>query len=75
MRAKRKPITRLRADRATTPALSEKLLAHALSRGINTTLTSATFVGTKSVTVTLKKGSYTCYCAVHPTMTGSFKVS
>jgi plastocyanin len=44
--------------------------------GVSRTLTNATFVGTKSVTLTLKKGTYTFYCAVHPTtMTGKFKVT
>ncbi len=44
--------------------------------GLSKTLTSASFVGTKKVTLTLKKGSYTFYCAVHPTtMFGKFKVT
>ena len=44
--------------------------------GITKTLTSATFAGSKTVTVTLKRGAYTFYCAVHPTiMRGTFKVT
>jgi plastocyanin len=27
------------------------------------------------VTLTLKKGKYTFYCTVHPTITGTFKVT
>jgi plastocyanin len=33
------------------------------------------FVGTKTVTLTLKHGTYTFYCTVHPTITGKFKVT
>ena len=44
--------------------------------GVNKTLTSVTFVGTKSVTLTLRAGTYTFYCAVHPTtMRGTFKAT
>src|SRR3989441_5657658 len=44
--------------------------------GINKTLTSVTFIGSKSVTLTLKTGTYTFYCAVHPTtMRGTFKAT
>jgi plastocyanin len=35
--------------------------------GVNKTLTGVSFVGKKTVTITLKKGTYTYYCAVHPT--------
>jgi plastocyanin len=41
----------------------------------NKTITATSFVGTKTVTVTLKKGKYTFYCTVHPTITGTFKVT
>jgi plastocyanin len=41
----------------------------------NKTITDTSFVGTKTVTLTLKKGSYTFYCTVHPTITGMFKVT
>ncbi len=41
----------------------------------NKTITGTSFVGTKTVTLTLKKGSYTFYCTVHPTITGTFKVT
>jgi plastocyanin len=41
----------------------------------NKTITATSFVGKKTVTVTLKKGKYTFYCTVHPTITGTFKVT
>ena len=41
----------------------------------NKTITGTTFVGTKNVTVTLKTGKYRYYCTVHPTVSGSFKVT
>ena len=41
----------------------------------NKTITGTSFVGSKSTTVTLKKGSYRFYCTVHPTITGTFKVT
>jgi plastocyanin len=33
------------------------------------------FVGTKTVTLRLKAGKYRFYCTVHPTITGTFKVT
>jgi hypothetical protein len=33
------------------------------------------FVGTKTLTLMLKKGTYRFYCTVHPTVTGTFKVT
>jgi plastocyanin len=41
----------------------------------NKTITGTSFVGTKTLTLTLKKGMYTFYCTVHPTITGTFKVT
>jgi plastocyanin len=41
----------------------------------NKTITGTGFVGTKTVTVTLKKGTYKFYCTVHPDITGTFKVT
>jgi plastocyanin len=41
----------------------------------NKTITGTGFVGTKTVTVTLKKGMYKYYCTVHPEITGTFKVT
>jgi plastocyanin len=41
----------------------------------NKTITGTAFVGKKTVTVTLKKGKYRYYCTVHPTVSGTFKVT
>ena len=41
----------------------------------NKAITGTGFVGTKTVTLALKKGSYTFYCTVHPDITGTFKVT
>jgi plastocyanin len=41
----------------------------------NKTISGTGFVGTKTVTLTLKKGTYRFYCTVHPTITGTFKVT
>ena len=75
--AKGKPVKQLKAGKYTF-VIKDKASIHTFSLkgpGLNKTLTSAGFVGTKSVTVTLKTGTYTYYCAVHPTMAGKFKVS
>ena len=43
---------------------------------IEKTLTGTTFQGKKTVTVTLKKGSWKFYCSIHePQMFGFFKVT
>jgi hypothetical protein len=41
----------------------------------NTTITGTGFVGTKTATLTLKKGGYRFYCTVHPSVAGTFKVT
>jgi hypothetical protein len=41
----------------------------------NTTITATGFVGTKTATLTLKKGGYRFYCTVHPSVSGTFKVT
>lgn len=37
-------------------------------------ITGTGFTGTKSKTLTLKKGKYEFYCTVHPDLSGTFKV-
>jgi plastocyanin len=41
----------------------------------NRTITATGFVGTKTATLTLKKGAYRFYCTLHPSITGTFKVT
>jgi len=49
---------------------------HLTGPGVNKEITSVSFQGTKTVTVTLKKGTYKYVCDPHASaMKGSFKVS
>ena len=50
---------------------------HLIGPGINKKVTTVPFVGTKTVTVTLKKGKYTFQCDPHAAMgmKGSFTVT
>ena len=49
---------------------------HIFGPGVAKVVTTVPFVGTKKVTVTLKKGTYTYVCDPHATiMKGTFKVS
>jgi hypothetical protein len=76
--AKGKAVKQLKAGKYTF-VIKDKSSIHTFSLkgpGINKTLTTAAFVGSKSVTLTLKAGSFTFYCATHPTiMKGTFKVT
>jgi plastocyanin len=49
---------------------------HLIGPGVNKMVTSVPFVGSKTVTVTLKKGTYTYQCDPHASagMKGTFKV-
>ena len=76
--AQGKAVKQVKAGKYTF-VIRDKSTIHTFSLkgpGINKTLTSAVFVGSKSVTLTLKAGTYTFYCAVHPTtMRGTFKAT
>jgi plastocyanin len=49
---------------------------HVTGPGVNKVITTTTFTGTKSMTITLKKGTYTYVCDPHKAfMHGSFKVT
>jgi plastocyanin len=50
---------------------------HLIGPGLDKVVTSVPFTGTKTVTVTLKKGKYTYQCDPHASrgMKGSFKVA
>jgi hypothetical protein len=73
-----KPVKTLKAGRYT---ISVRDLAsihdfHLSGPGVDKAITTVGFVGTKGVTVTLKKGTYRYQCDPHATiMHGSFKVS
>ena len=41
----------------------------------NKTITATGFVGMKTATLTLAKGGYRFYCTVHPSVSGTFKVT
>ena len=48
---------------------------HLMGPGVNKVVTTVAFTGTKTVTVTLKKGKYTYQCDPHSTaMRGTFNV-
>jgi hypothetical protein len=47
---------------------------HLQGPGLSRVITGIGFVGTKTVTLVLKKGRYTYRCDVHPTMIGHFTV-
>ncbi len=43
--------------------------------GVNRAITAIQFTGPRVVTLTLRKGTYTYVCDVHPSMVGHFKVT
>lgn len=70
-----KKVTSLKAGKYTFK-IADKSNIHdfALKGPVKKTLTSISFTGNKSVTITLKKGKYTYFCQPHPFMNGSFTV-
>ena len=48
---------------------------HLKGPGLSRAITAVGFTGTKTVTLTLKKGRYTFVCDVHPSMVGHFTVT
>ena len=74
-----KKVTTLKAGKYTF-LITDKASIHNFSldgpNGLEKTFTTVPFKGQKSVTMTLKKGSYKFYCEAHEsTMFGNFKVS
>ena len=74
-----KKVTSLKAG-SYTITVSDKAKIHdfhLLGPGVNKVVTTVPFVGKKSVTVTLKKGTYTYQCDPHAAagMKGTFKVA
>jgi plastocyanin len=74
-----KKVTRLKAATRYRFVISDRSSSHdfhLVGPGINRVLTSVGFSGTKSYTLTLKKGSYHFQCDPHASfMHGAFKVS
>jgi plastocyanin len=74
-----KKVTKLKAGKYTFVVHDKSAIHnfHLTGPGVNK-MTSVPFVGTKTWTVTLKKGTYKFVCDPHkaiPTMRGSFKVT
>jgi plastocyanin len=73
-----KPVKTLKAGRYSI-TVSDKSNIHNFrlrGPGLNTEITGIGFRGTKTVTVTLKKGTYTFVCDPHlTTMKGTFRVT
>jgi plastocyanin len=72
-----KKVTKLKAGKYKFK-IADKANIHnfALKGKMNKVLTSVPFKGTKTVTITLKKGKYTYYCQPHASlMKGSFTVT
>jgi plastocyanin len=73
-----KPVKTLKAGRYTISVRDQSSIHdfHLSGPGVDKAITTVGFVGTKSVTVTLKKGTYRYQCDPHATiMHGSFRVS
>ncbi len=73
------PVKQLKAGKYTF-VVSDKAAIHSFQiegpGGLDRALTTVGFVGTKTVTLTLKPGTYKFYCVPHEsTMHGSFKVT
>jgi hypothetical protein len=73
-----KKVTTLKAGKYTFVVRDEANIHNFTLNGPgikNKTITDTSFEGTKTVTLTLRRGSYTFYCTVHPTISGTFKVA
>ena len=72
-------VTKLKAGVRYRFVISDRSSSHDFhlkGPGINRVLTSVDFAGTKSYTLTLKKGSYRFFCDPHASfMHGAFKVA
>jgi plastocyanin len=74
-----KRVTKLKAATPYRFVISDRSSSHNFhlrGPGVNRALTSVEFAGTKSYTLTLKKGSYRFFCDPHASfMHGAFKVT
>ena len=72
------PVKLLKAGKYTF-VVSDKASSHNFhikGPGLNRAITAVGFVGTKTVTLLLKRGTYAYYCVPHQSsMHGSFKVT
>ncbi len=72
-------VTKLKAGKYTLVVNDKASIHnfHIMGPGLNKVVTSVTFVGTKTVTITLKKGKYTYQCDPHAAvgLKGSFTVT
>jgi plastocyanin len=72
------PVKQLKAGRYTF-VVSDKAAIHNFQirgPGLNRAITTVGFVGAKTVTLLLKRGTYTFYCVPHQSsMHGSFRVT
>jgi hypothetical protein len=73
-----KPLKTLKAGRYTF-VVTDKADIHSFQLqgpGLNRAITAVSFMGTKTVTLTLRRGTYQFYCVPHQSsMHGSFKVT
>lgn len=72
-----KKVTALKAGRYAI-AVDDKATMHNFvlrGPGLDREITGLNFVGRRTATVTLRKGTYTFVCTPHPTMKGSFTVT
>lgn len=71
-----KKVTSLKAGRYAITVVDKATMHNFVLQGpgVNTEITGLNYVGTKTATVTLKKGTYAFVCTPHPTMKGSFTV-
>ena len=76
--AKGKAVKTLKAGKYTITVVDQSNIHnfHLTGPGVNKEITAVGFTGTKTLTVTLKKGTYKYVCDPHSTtMNGSFKVT
>jgi hypothetical protein len=72
------PVRLLKAGRYTFVVADRSSIHNFTLNGpgaANRTITATSFVGTKTVTLTLRRGRYRFSCTVHPTITGTFRVT
>ena len=72
------PVRLLKAGRYTFVVADKSSIHNFTLNGpgvANRAITATSFVGTKTVTLALRRGTYRFYCTIHPSITGTFKVT